>query len=291
MAFLSRREGKIFFHVLGAPPKQSAVSTKGKKPFSKNNPPTILMLRGLGRSSRYWLGFDKIMAKHFQVVTMDPRGVGRTTQPMGWNDSIDDLADDCLAILDQIEAERFHVFGLSFGGMVGSAIAAKAPDRVQSLIIAASSSSDYRAFRVSATLLPKLLFALRQGRFQDALLAAVVPAHVLRSWGPEIQAAWQDILRAEGFPLITTLKQLRAAASHSLRGKFEDAEFPILFMHGSMDELCPIRNSQELNKVVPGSLLKVIKGAGHEIALGFEEDVSRIIREFALGKKVVKERA
>lgn len=291
MAFLARDEGKLFFHVLGPVPKQSPLSSKPKKSSQENELPTLLMLRGLGRSSRYWLGFDKIMAKHFRVVTLDPRGVGRSTQPMHWTDSIEDLADDCIAILDHIDVDTFHIFGLSFGGMVGSVIATKVPDRVESLMIGASSSADYKAFRVSASLLPKLLLALRRGRFQDALLESCVPDLVRRSWGPEIQAAWQDILKAEGFPLLTTLKQLRAAMSHSLRGKLDEVDFPILFVHGSMDSFVPVRNSRELNKLIPNSVLKIIKGAGHEIALGFEEELSKVLREFALGKNREKARA
>lgn len=290
MAFLARDEGKLYFHVLGQAPKQKPLSSKGKrKPSEADSLPTLLMLRGLGRSSRYWLGFDKLMAKHFRVVTMDPRGIGRSTKPMHWTDSIDDLAEDCIAILDHIEVDRFHIFGLSLGGMVASSIAAKVPDRVESLMIGASSSSDYRSLRISASLLPKLLFALRAGRFQDALLEATVPSLVLRSWGPEIQSAWQEILKAEGFPLGTVLKQLRAALSHSLRGKLDEADFPILFVHGSMDNFVPLKNSRQLNKLIPNSVLKIIKGAGHEIALGYEEELAKILREFALGKK--KERA
>ena len=292
MAFLVREEGKLYFNVLdqtsGQAPRSSRASQSSK---GNDQVPTLLLLRGLGRSSRYWLGFDKIMAKHFRVVTMDPRGVGRSTQPLHWSDSIDVLAEDCLAILDQLEVKNFHIYGLSFGGMVASVIAAKAPHRVESLMIGASSSADYRGFRVSASLLPKLLIALRAGGFQDALLSACVPAHVLRSWRPEIQVAWQDILKAEGFPLLSTLKQLRIAAGHSIRGKLNAIEYPILFVHGSMDDFVPERNSRQLHRLVKGSVLKIIKGAGHEISIGFEEEFAKVLREFAFGHTRVGVRA
>ncbi|MBC7530431.1 MAG: alpha/beta fold hydrolase [Oligoflexus sp.] len=267
MAVLERESGKIFYSVQG----------KGKGE-------TLLMLRGLGRSSRYWLGFDSLMAHYFQVVTIDQRGLGRSTQPMEWSDSIDTLADDCLAVMDQLNIENFHMFGLSLGGMIGTSIASMAPDRVLSLVVGASSSADYKAFRLNPKALARLLFALRAGRFQDALLETVVPAMIMRSRGPELQASWQKILDQEGFPLLTVLKQIRASMSHRIKGRLDSSQYPVMFVHGSMDGFVPLHNSQRLQRLVPGSVLKIIKGAGHELALGFEQELSLVLREFTKAK-------
>ncbi len=264
MAVLARDAGDIYYSVQG----------KGKSD-------TLLMLRGLGRSSRYWLGFDSIMAEHFQVVTIDLRGLGRSSQAMEWTDTIDTLAEDCLAVMDQLAIESFHIFGLSLGGMVSSSIAARAPERILSLVIAASSSADYRAFRMNPKAFAKLLLALRSGRFQDCLLETVVPAMVMRSWGPELQASWQAILDEEGFPLLTVLKQLRASVGHRIKGRLDAGNYPVMFVHGSMDGLVPLLNSQSLQRLLPRSKLKIIKGAGHELAIGFEQELSRLLREFA----------
>lgn len=271
MAVLARETGKIYYSVQG----------KGK---GKGKGDTLLMLRGLGRSSRYWLGFDSLMSHDFQVVTIDQRGLGRSTQPMEWTDTVDTLADDCLAVMNHLEIETFHIFGLSFGGMIGMAIAAIAPERVLSLVASASSSADYRAFRLNPKALAKLLMALRVGRFQDALLETVVPAMVMRSWGPEIQASWQEILDEEGFPLLTILKQVRASLSHRIKGRLDEGLYPVMFVHGSMDGFVPLHNSRRLHRLLPRATLKIIKGAGHELALGFEHELSLLLREFAKAK-------
>lgn len=266
MAVLARESGSIYYSVQG-----------------KSNPDTLLLLRGLGRSSRYWLGFDALMAHDFQVVTIDARGLGRSTQPMEWSDTIETLADDCLAVLDQLGIKSFHVFGLSLGGMVASAVAARAPQRILSLAIGASSSADYRGLRLNPKALARLLIALRAGHFQDTLLETMVPAMVMRSWGPELQASWQEILDREGFPLLTVLKQLKAALTYKIKGRLDSGHYPLLFIHGSMDAFVPLRNSLQLHKLLPRSRLTIIKGAGHELALGFEHELSKVLRVLAAG--------
>lgn len=263
MATLARESGTIHYTVQG---EAEAVP--------------LLMLRGLGRSSRYWLGFDRVMAKHFRVITIDQRGLGRSTQPMNWSDGIETLSDDTLAVLDSLGVDRFHVFGLSFGGMIGTVIAGKEPERILSLTVAASSSADYRSLRLHPLAFPKLLFALRAGRFQDALLKAVVPKMVLREHGDTIQAAWQDIVKEEGFPLLTTLLQLKASLTHTIGDRLDRGRFPVLFLHGSMDTFVPVQNSRHMHRLVERSEYAVVKGAGHEIALGFEREVSQILRDF-----------
>ncbi len=264
MAILKRDSGSIFYSVQG-------------------EGPALLMLRGLGRSSRYWLGFDKVMAYHFKVVTIDQRGVGRSDQAMAWTDDWETLARDTLAVMDQLDLTNFHIFGLSLGGMIGARLAALVPDRILSLAIAASSSADYRSLRLHPLALPKLLLALKAGRFQDKLLELVVPKMVLHEHGDEIQAAWQEIIAEEGFPLLTTLKQLRLSISHRINKTLDLGNYPVIFIHGSRDAFVPIQNSRHLHRLVERSQLKIIQGAGHEISLGFERELAQVLLDFTEG--------
>ena len=95
----------------------------------KDHREPLLMLRGLGRSSWYWLGYDEILAEHFRVITVDHRGIGRSTVPQDWNDSIDDIAGDVIQVLEELQISRVHIFGfLSLGGMVAMSMAISDPD-------------------------------------------------------------------------------------------------------------------------------------------------------------------
>ncbi len=240
----------------------------------------LVLLRGLSRSSSYWLGFEKVLAKNFKVVLIDARGLGRSDAAMSWNDGLPALAQDCLAVLDKLRIKRFHIFGLSLGGMVALELAGLAPERIQGLIVANSSSADYHGIRFDLMSLWLLFFALFQGNFHQALLRRTVSAPTVRSRGPEILEQWHSIALAEGWPLVTTLKQLYAASRFTIKGRIDVQAIPTLVLVSGGDRLVPRANSLKLHRLLKGSQYKVLKGAGHEINLGHERDVARIITQF-----------
>ena len=99
MPELKRDNGSIYYEVSG-------------------DGPPLVCLRGLGRSIRHWLGYDQDLAKHFRVLAIDMRGMGRTTVPHSITDSMYDLAGDVVDVMTEVGFDQTHVMGVSLGGMV-----------------------------------------------------------------------------------------------------------------------------------------------------------------------------
>src|SRR4051812_6235099 len=96
--------------------------------------PAILLLHSLGTNLHVWDAQVDRLAHGLRVVRFDLRGHGLTelsTAPY----TIEDLAADALAVLDAAGIAIAHVGGVSIGGMIAQAIAARAPARVASLIL------------------------------------------------------------------------------------------------------------------------------------------------------------
>lgn len=83
-------------------------------------------------------GFAALVSKlteHYTVVTIDPRGFGRSTIADREQDAMPEvLADDVKAVLDLVEPEPVHLFGNSGGAVIGLALVAKYPDRLRTLV-------------------------------------------------------------------------------------------------------------------------------------------------------------
>src|SRR5207253_1114515 len=73
-------------------------------------------------------------SKHFTCFSLDLRGTGETDKPDGAY-STEHLADDAAAFLQAIGVSKAHIAGLSLGGAIGLWLAAKYPDKVQSLLV------------------------------------------------------------------------------------------------------------------------------------------------------------
>ena len=96
--------------------------------------PVVVLSNSLGSTHRMWDAQVEDLSRDFRVVRYDTRGHGRSPVPRGsW--TLDDLADDLVALLDRLEVERAHLVGLSLGGMTALRVAARDPERVDRLVV------------------------------------------------------------------------------------------------------------------------------------------------------------
>lgn len=63
----------------------------------------------------------------------------------------------------------------------------------------------------------------------------------------------------------------------------ERFEGPVLYYHGSADEMVPLRYAYEAERRFPDARLTVLPGAGHMLNYGFEDQLFQEMRDFVLG--------
>lgn len=113
--------------------------------------PPLLLLPGLASDSQSWAPVRAALARHFRLILMDVRGAGRSV-PHDAPLTVALLAEDAVALLDQLVIARAHVLGHSLGGLVAHRLAATQPARVDQLVLAASGAIDARGAGLFADL-------------------------------------------------------------------------------------------------------------------------------------------
>ena len=83
--------------------------------------------------------FDSPLAKAFELIAYDQRGLGQSAKPQS-DYSMSDYADDAASLLDFLEIDQIPVIGVSFGGMVAQEFVLRHPDRISRLVLACTSS-------------------------------------------------------------------------------------------------------------------------------------------------------
>ena len=96
--------------------------------------PVVVLSNSMGADLRMWDGIVDALSEHFRVVRYDTRGHGQSPEAPGPY-SMDDLADDVVALLDTLGVEKAHLVGLSLGGMMGMRLAARDPERIDRLVL------------------------------------------------------------------------------------------------------------------------------------------------------------
>ncbi|MBK1660911.1 bifunctional 3-oxoadipate enol-lactonase/4-carboxymuconolactone decarboxylase PcaDC [Paracraurococcus ruber] len=95
--------------------------------------PAVLLMHSLGTTLQMWDPQAEALAQRYRVIRMDMRGHGLTEASPGPY-TMAMLAGDALAVLDSLGIEKAHVGGVSIGGHIAMQVAARAPQRVLSLL-------------------------------------------------------------------------------------------------------------------------------------------------------------
>ena len=97
--------------------------------------PTILLLHGFPTSSHMSRNLIPALSDRFHLIAPDYPGFGNSAQPSlkDFEYSFDNLAVLMEAFVDRLGIERYSLYLMDYGAPVGFRLAAKHPERVQSL--------------------------------------------------------------------------------------------------------------------------------------------------------------
>ncbi|WP_323844961.1 alpha/beta hydrolase [Microbulbifer magnicolonia] len=101
----------------------------------------LMLIAGLASDSLSWQPVVEELSQHYLVILPDNRGSGRTT-PQDIDTSIEQIAGDCMALLDYLELPSASLLGHSMGGFVALDCAIRYPARVSKLILVGTSASN-----------------------------------------------------------------------------------------------------------------------------------------------------
>jgi pimeloyl-ACP methyl ester carboxylesterase len=97
--------------------------------------PPLLLVHGWPENWYAWRHLMPALARDFEVIAVDQRGIGRTEKPQDGYDT-GTLAGDLVALMDALGHERFAVVGHDTGLIIGYALAADHPQRVARVALA-----------------------------------------------------------------------------------------------------------------------------------------------------------
>ncbi|MCK9510331.1 MAG: alpha/beta fold hydrolase [Pigmentiphaga sp.] len=219
----------------------------------------LVFIHGVGGNRRNWDDQLDHFAPAHQVVTLDLRGYG-DSGPITGDLRFEHFAEDVLAVMDHLGAERAHLAGLSMGGLVAQAVYAHAPHRIASLTLAACRPAD-APVAAGEQFARDRLEPLRAAQPLQALADSLLPALHGPSASPELIGRLRDSLlrlRIDDYRRIVTVRtQLQPFLDLS------SITVPALVLGGRDDRLAPPAQMTALAAAIPHSRLEIFEDCGH----------------------------
>jgi 3-oxoadipate enol-lactonase len=251
--------------------------------------PAVLLLAGQGMTIDGWWATIPVLTRSFRVIAVDHRDTGGSTR-LPWPYSTAHMARDAVAVLDAAGERRAHVYGISLGSLVAQELALRHPDRVEALVLGASSGGGFAAYKPSPTSFAQT-FLVRAGTMgpEEATWAAVpyTYAEKTRRLHPErIVADIAHRLSSPPEPL-AYLHQATAVTTHNAYERLNRMVSPTLVVHGEEDVFVPPANALVLAERIPGAQLRLWPDAGHMYIID-EPRADREIARFLLDHTAVQ---
>ena len=237
--------------------------------------PAIVLSSSLGTTHELWDAQAAELAKSFRVLRYDHRGHGRSDVPPGPY-TVEQLATDVIELLDRLGLASVTFCGLSLGGAVGMWLASRAPERVERLVLCATSAR----FADPAFWLDRARTVRDQG---VAPLAGVVLERWFTPWFRATQPQTVDRFRRL---LVSTPREGYAACCDALadwdfRDDLRTIAAPTVVVVGEDDASTPPEHAELIARGVPGARLELLGAAAHLVNVEQAQAVVRVIAEHA----------
>ncbi len=240
----------------------------------------LLLIQGLGGHSLHW-GEDFLggLEERFELVLYDHRGAGRSGE-LDVECTIAGLAEDAVALLDELGIESAHVLGISMGGMVAQELVLNHAGRVRTLTLGCSFPGGEEAKMTDQAIVGQIAEAVLSGDPERAVRVGyeimIAPEYAADPANYELYAKV-----AEQFPtpIPTLMGQLSAILAHDTAERLATVAVPTLVVHGTGDRLLDCVNGELLARLIPDARLELLEGAGHMFFWEQPERSAKLVRD------------
>jgi pimeloyl-ACP methyl ester carboxylesterase/DNA-binding winged helix-turn-helix (wHTH) protein len=220
---------------------------------------------GYDIESPVWKHWVRDLSNNRQFIRYDERGCGLSD----WDATeftFDDWVTDLESVVEALGLKRFPLLGVSQGGAVAVAYAARHPEKVSRLVLC-SAYARGRAVRASgedekrAAALDLELARVGWGRddpaFRQVFAAQFIPDGTRADW-----AAFDQLQRRTTSPE-NAVRFLEEFGRIDVRDLARKVSCPTLIMHSRDDHRVPLQYGEELASLIPNSRLVALSSNNH----------------------------
>jgi len=241
--------------------------------------PVVTLSHSLATDLAMWEPTVPALASRFRVLRYETRGHGKTEAPRGAY-TLDQLAEDALALLRALDIQRTHWVGLSMGGMIGQALALKAPNVLASLALCDTSS------RIPPEAKPQWEERIRTAEAKG--MEPHVEPTLARWFTAPFRERRKDVVdrvaaMIRSTPVAGYVGCCHAIAALNLTDRLGAIKLPTIVIVGEDDPGTPVAASRVIAEAIKSARLEIIPAAAHLSNMEQPEAFNRALSGFLGG--------
>jgi pimeloyl-ACP methyl ester carboxylesterase len=242
--------------------------------------PPLLLVHGWPQTWYAWRMLMPTLARDFQLIAVDQRGIGLSDKPADGYDSAT-LANDMVGLMDALGHQRFALYGTDVGMPIAYAVAADHPERVVRLVVSEAPlpgispspplflppQLNARLWHLAFNQLPKINEQLVQGREEIFFGAEFDASAGSRKLSADAVTYYIGLLAADPEALRGSFEFYRAVTTTIAQNEQRKATrltMPVLAIGGAESSGEGVGNTMKL--VADDVQSMVLPGSGHWVA-------------------------
>lgn len=218
----------------------------------------LLLIHGLGSSTRDWEKQVVFLSQHFKVITFDVRGHGKTEKPPGPY-SVSLFAKDTADLIQALAISPVHAAGISMGGMIAFQLGIDRPELVKKLsIINSGPELILKTFAERAVFFQrKLIVRLMGMKYMGRILAQrLLPEPCQKQSRQTLIKRWAENDKK------AYMASLNAIIGWSVADKISNIQCPVHIIASDMD-YTSISYKKSYMKKLQDAKITIIKNSRH----------------------------
>jgi pimeloyl-ACP methyl ester carboxylesterase len=264
--------------------------------FGPASAPAILLIMGLGAQLTRWNDelCDALVARGYRVIRFDNRDCGLSTHfddapqpdigaalrngtPLNVPYTLDDMAADCVGLLDALGIAQAHIVGASMGAAIAQIVAADYPQRTLSLTSMMSTSGNLSLPPPTPAAAMALFAPLPRERDEESMVAdgigrfLAVASPAYPTDGERLRNIFVAEYRRSFYPAGVGRQLAAVIANGDRRRLLGKIVAPTVVLHGAADPLIPPACGEDVAAHIAGAEFRLIEGMGHDFPVALSE--------------------
>jgi 3-oxoadipate enol-lactonase len=224
--------------------------------------PPVVLIQGLGGNHTFWEPNLPQLVKRHRIVLLDYRGAGDTDKPdMPYSTRL--FADDIAALMDAVGFSSAHIVGRSMGGCIAQWLGIAHPEKVKSLILAATWGRADGMLRHTLAAWTRVVELDGLPGLLDQILPWCWSRAFFEPAKAQELAALKALVMQNRQPADAFRRQSLAGQEHDALKDLGRIRAPTTVMVGEDDILTPRHFADELVSLIPGAELMLLPRLGH----------------------------